>query len=144
MLINKSESGLTIIEALIAILILGMIVSSFLLVNQQSFNITNDSKMRVAAVNLARERLESLKYLDTEDPNNQLTRGSKVWQDNDNFSFTKNVNNINYTVTTIIPNTSNVILAFNNTRIIPIRVTVQWQYNRSNYSISMDTCYTQY
>lgn len=144
MLNYKSETGITIIEALIAILILGMIVSSMMLVNQQSFQITTDSKMRTAAVNLARERLESLKYLDVTDPNTQLTRDSDIWQDNDNLSETIPVNGINYTVITTIPNTTNVNSFFNDNKIIPIRVTVQWPYNGANRSITMDTCYSQY
>lgn len=140
----KFESGLTITEALVAILIIGMIASSLMLINQQSFNITNESKMRNTAVNLARERIESLKYLDRNDSINLLTRDSKVWKDLDGSSEVISLNGINYTIITTIENTNTVNTFFQNNRVVPIRVTVNWQYNGNDRSIYLDTCFTQY
>ncbi|NLY74446.1 MAG: hypothetical protein GX075_04010 [Firmicutes bacterium] len=140
----KFEAGLTIIEALIAILIIGMIASSLMLANQQSFNISNESKMRNTAINLARERIESLKYLDRNDSMNVLTRDSAVWQALDGNSEVVHLNGINYTITTTIENTTNVNTFFKNNRVIPIRITVNWQFNGANRSIFLDTCFTQY
>ncbi len=141
---SKSETGLTIIEALIAMLILGMIVSSLMLVNQQSFKITNESKIRTTAINLARERIESLKYLDCNDPANQLTRSSVTWLEKNGATLNKPIKGIDYTVITTIPNTSTTNNYFKDNKVIPLRITVQWQINGVGNSISLDTCYTQY
>lgn len=140
----KSEYGLTIIEALIAILIFGMIASSLLLINRQSFTITNDSRMRNIAINLARERIESLKYLDRNDPTNILTRHSDTWQDINGSVENQVVNGVNFIIITNIQNTNNSHNFFKNNNIVPIRVTVQWISGNGNGQIFLDTCFAQY
>ncbi len=135
---HKSEFGVTIIEALIALLILGMVVSSVALVHQQSFKTISESKIRTAAVNLARERLESLKHLDNCGEN----RYSDIWQ-SIKSKYDKEVNGIKYKVTTTIPDTTNTP-DFHDLSVIPVRVIVEWDYNGKEPSISMETCYMQY
>jgi Tfp pilus assembly protein PilV len=144
MLNHKSEFGLTIIEALIAVLIFSMIASSLLLINRQSASITNDSKMRNIAINLARERIESLKYLDRNDSVNILTRNSSTWKAINGFSENRNINGVNFIITTTLENTNNSSPLFQNSSIVPLRVTVQWDNNGATGQVFFDTCFTQY
>lgn len=140
MFVHKSELGITIIEALIALLILGMLVSSVTLVHQHSFKVTTESRIRTVAVNLARQKLESLKHLD----NSGNDRNSSTWTTITKQTEKPKVKGIEYKVTTTIPTTNNTNSKFKPDSIIPLRVTVEWEYNGREQSLSMETCYMQY
>lgn len=140
----KSEFGLTIIESLIAILIFGIIASSLLLINRQSFIITSDSRMRNIAINLARERIESLKHLDRNNSINILTRNSPTWNDINGSTENRVINGVGFNIRTTIENTNNSDNLFKNNSIVPIRVTVQWNNRGATGQVFFDTFFTQY
>lgn len=137
------ENGITLIETLIALLIIGFTIVAFMLTHNQSHRTVDATQRRSTAIYLAQQQLEALKRMDGT-PN---TRNSPAWLAIFGTSIPNNVNGIFYTTTTaLIPGAelSNPIIQ-TNPNLIPIRVTVSWNEPTAAgpvpTSISIDNIY---
>lgn len=120
----KRDSGVSLIETLIALLIIGFVLVAFMVTQSQSHRTVSATQRRSVAVHLAREQLESLKRMD----------GSAINLNDDGWtqilSAPPNITSINEvvytTTTTLIPVGELPNAIQSNVGIIPIRVTVSW------------------
>ncbi|MGE5604280.1 MAG: type IV pilus modification PilV family protein [Bacteroidota bacterium] len=120
----KRESGISLVETLIAFLIIGFVLVAFMGTQSQSHRTVSATQRRSVAVHLAREQLESLKRMDGSSQN----RNDPGWiQILSNPTRITPINGVVYTTTTtLIPAIELPVAIQNNVRIIPIRVTVSW------------------
>ena len=120
----KKDSGVSLIETLIALLIIGFVLVAFMVTQSQSHRTVSATQRRSVAVHLAKEQLESLKRMD----------GSGIDRNDDGWGLIlsnppiiTSTNGVVYTTTTtLIPAAELPNAIQNNVRIIPIRVTVNW------------------
>lgn len=121
---QKRESGVSLVETLIAILFIGFVLVAFMITQSQSHRTVSATQRRSVAVHLAREQLESLKRMDGSGRN----RNDPGWtQILSNSPINTPINGVNYTTTTsLIPASELPATIQNNAWIIPIRVTVSW------------------
>jgi prepilin-type N-terminal cleavage/methylation domain-containing protein len=124
---GKNEKGLTLVEIMLTVLILGIAFVAIMSGLRQAALIRRESYERMFVANLARQQLERLKiYYGT---NNGTS--SHVWT----TILTQNA----YTVrTAVIDNPSG--FATDN-GVVPVRATVSWRSHGEDKSFVLETCY---
>lgn len=138
----KEEKGITIIETTIALIFFSIIFITFIAVTQRGLLLTADQQHRNNAINLARQKIETLKHLD----GGQFTRDSIEWQseinksDDEKDDEKNTIGNISYTIYTNYYDVSDGEIN-DDPNIIPINVTVVWNENGEKMRISLDTIY---
>lgn len=130
---QDKETGFTLIEILIALMILGLVFVSILLSFKQSYSVNWQSHERAVAVNYAREKLEYLKRFD----NDGKGRDSAMW----NITDSKVDGGIRYDVTTRVITGSGIYNS--ETAMVPVKATVSWTSHGQDFTISIDTCYVK-
>lgn len=123
---QTKENGFTLVEILIAVVILGIAFLSISMGMQKTNSVTWQTQERAIAINLAREQLELLKRYDNSGTTPVLTDTSKTIR-----GKTYQVSFTNLTGSGI----------FNSTNITPIRITISWRSHTKDFSLPIETCY---
>ncbi|HEY8464561.1 MAG TPA: hypothetical protein VIM29_11205 [Bacillota bacterium] len=144
-----NEEGFTIIELLIATMLLGFVVVAFFSFFTSVINSPRLINENNLALNLARDRLEFLRQFE----NHSYDRDSTVWNTCPDgttgvnpVSYTVTKDNIEFTVTSQIhSNTDSTLDATirNDLDLIPVTVTVGWMSNGKKKSISSTTIFSK-
>jgi Tfp pilus assembly protein PilE len=130
---GENEKGLTLVEIILTVLILGIAFVAIMSGLRQAALIRGESSERMFVANLARQQLERLKIF--YGTNNGTS--SDVW----NTILTKTKKSIDYTVTTaVIDNPSPSGFATDN-GVVPVRATVSWSSHGEDKSFVLETCY---
>jgi prepilin-type N-terminal cleavage/methylation domain-containing protein len=135
---KKNEKGFSLIELLIALVLVGVMFVAIMTGLRQSLATTAFVRANTIALNLAKERIEFLKQYEG---NTSQTRSSATWLGTPN-PYTVTRNNINFSVSTAVINanlptsatvtTTNPIntalfnIQTDTSNVIPIRVSVSW------------------
>jgi prepilin-type N-terminal cleavage/methylation domain-containing protein len=137
MKMNKNEQGFSLIEILIALVLVGVLFVAVMNGLRQSLSSTAFVRANTIALNLAKERIEFLKSYEG---NTTYDRSNSIWLGSPN-PYTVTRNNITFSirtaiVTTNLPTTATLVSANpwnaalfniqNDANVIPISVTVSW------------------
>lgn len=128
MMKKLNEKGLTLLEVVLAMAIVGIIVISVLNSFNQSYKITEETHERSVAINLAKQQLELLKRFDDTGmvpilpTMKTVIDGGIVYQVKSEELIGGDFDNSNFT---------------------PVRATVTWSNRGKSYSISLETCYVK-
>lgn len=118
------ENGLTLIETLIALLIIGFAIVAFMVTHTHSHRTVGATQRHSVAIHLVQQQLEALKRMDGSANNRNTPAWSAIFA---NPPITNNVNGIRYNTTTaLIPAAELPASIQANVNLIPIRVTVNW------------------
>lgn len=138
-MILSSEKGFSMIEVTISIFLISIIIVACMLFTGTSLKTSATNRMKNNAIRLAQQTIEDLKQYD------QLgfDRNSDIWNDKSPKCVltedSVSIDNIQYTVKKrLIPN-STLNPNINDVNYIPIRITVEWNYN-GTHQITVDTC----
>lgn len=139
----KKENGVSLIEALIALFIIGIALVALMFTHSQSHRAVNATQRHSVAVHLAQQQLEALKRMDRSSRNRNDLRWLQILADP---PINNTVNGVLYTTTTaLIPASQLPAIVQANINIIPIRVTIRWPEPGAAgpiiKSISMDNYY---
>jgi len=128
MMKKSNERGLTLLEVILALAIVGFIVISVLNSFNQSYKITEETHERSIAINLAKQQLELLKRFDDSGYAPLLPTVQTITD-----------SGIEYRVRTEKVSGGD----FDNSNFTPVRATVTWSTRGKNYSVSLETCYVK-
>jgi prepilin-type N-terminal cleavage/methylation domain-containing protein len=135
---TKNEQGFSMVELLIAMVLVGTLLVAAMTGFAQAVASTGKVRNHTIALNLAKERLEFLKQYEQNSTNN---RDSNVWTTNSSYS--KTYNNVEYRIDTSKIDNTELQTPYDDSAatkyVIPIRVTVNWSEKGKNHSVSLET-----
>lgn len=119
---QNNNHGFTLVEALVAVLILSIMLLGLLPAFLKAYNLSNETALREAAMDIAHERLEELRSMDIDN----ISSGS--------MSMTQriNKNNVTYTVNSTVTS-----LLGGDLKKVVLRV--YWQYRNQQRSYNATT-----
>lgn len=129
------ENGFSMIELLVALVLMGVLFVGVMAGFSRSTASTGLIHSKVMAINLAKERLEFLKQFEK----NGNNRDATVWT----FTTTKAINGRNFAITSeTVPDTElSTNYQSSQKYVIPVRVTVSWAENSKTRKVVMETFY---
>jgi prepilin-type N-terminal cleavage/methylation domain-containing protein len=135
---TKNEQGFSMVELLIAMVLIGVLFVAVMTGFSQALVSTGKLRSETVAMNLAKQRLEFLKQYD----NKGINRDATQWTEP---TSPKTINGITYNITTQEIEDDELEEKYKDKTdqkfVIPIRVTVSWLEYSKNRSISMETFY---
>jgi prepilin-type N-terminal cleavage/methylation domain-containing protein len=128
----KNNSGVTLIEILVAIALIGLVFVGYLMFYGTSTSASYETKQRYAALNLARQQVERCKALEGKG----ISRSTVSLP----AAYDQPVNGISYRITTtFIPNSELPAEVSGDSNYCPIRVTVSWTVKNDPKTITLDS-----